>query len=579
MKSKFTLMFQTTYQSIKIGKSVSKILTVLAILLLFSNCLISQTSLSNNPTSLLNTPTISSNDKAVEDIVQKDQVHVTFSGGGWRAHTVHSGWIISLLKNGDRSLEEAFTNVGTISANSGGSWFSTMLMFSKKFNTDISASNAIKKWKTPNGGWLGKQEDLFKKAPCNNIAGKTLELACVFDTYTHQDLVGATYWNLLVKGLVFNGYSLGDIKLNGERQAWAANKSLLLAGSMLTNTVVLNKTYFGLSRRYYQTCLSPNTPVLKGHKGSYCSAETLPDVTPVTFSSLPKTSSLNPSPFLAQLGTNTNSSKFNMGYTKSYRFFKAPKVETTIQLPISNEDLPVQVAAAASSSALGAGASEHITGSFIGSGFLEHDALSFQLSGSTAKFIDTKGMSLKKLAKKKVIRVSDGGTVDNSGVAQLVRFLQINNKADDFNIIAFDDTKEAKKSGKAYLGNNLAGLFGRPVSFGALTISVKLPKLQIFDKTALTTTSSTWIIEGEGGRKLIYTKYQVKTIDNPALGISAGTTGTLHAFSCVFPDADTAPTNGLDDFKAYGDMLDFIYNGLKKKNGEKLKSLEAAMGI
>src|SRR5690349_19136524 len=44
------------------------------------------------------------------------KVHVAMSGGGWRAHTAHAGWTISLLKNGGRNLQDAFANVSTISS-------------------------------------------------------------------------------------------------------------------------------------------------------------------------------------------------------------------------------------------------------------------------------------------------------------------------------------------------------------------------------------------------------------------------------------------------------------------------------
>ena len=109
------------------------------------------------------------------------QVHIALSGGGWRAHTGHSAWIMSLLNNGQISLNEALQNVGAISSNSGGSWFSSKLMFSSKFDKAISAPNAITNWKTT--GWLGQQQGYFLNAGCRYYSGNYF-LPCVFDEYT-----------------------------------------------------------------------------------------------------------------------------------------------------------------------------------------------------------------------------------------------------------------------------------------------------------------------------------------------------------------------------------------------------------
>jgi hypothetical protein len=84
--------------------------------------------------------------------------------------------------------------------------------------------------------------------------------------------------------------------------------------------------------------------------------------------------------------------------------------------------------------------------------------------------------------------------------------------------------------------------------------------------------------------RLIYTKYRVTTTDNPTLGIASGTTGTLHAFTCVWSDADTSPQNNTQDgdFKTYGDMLSFINVGLQNADGKGqtgLAYLQAALGL
>ncbi len=76
--------------------------------------------------------------------------------------------------------------------------------------------------------------------------------------------------------------------------------------------------------------------------------------------------------------------------------------------------------------------------------------------------------------------------------------------------------------------------------------------------------------------ELIYTKYTVTTIDNSTLDVAAGTTGTLHAFTCAWSDADTAPQDDTvdGDFKAYDNMLSFINVGLQTPDAQRQTGLE-----
>jgi hypothetical protein len=80
---------------------------------------------------------------------------------------------------------------------------------------------------------------------------------------------------------------------------------------------------------------------------------------------------------------------------------------------------------------------------------------------------------------------------------------------------------------------------------------------------------------------LIYTKYTVTTTANPSFDVTPGLTGTLHVFTCYYPDATTEPQNGKTQgsFKAYNDMMHFINNGLKANSNEGLTHLENAMGL
>ena len=523
--------------------------------------------------------------------------HVAFSGGGWRAHTGHAGWTLSLLEGGSKKLEDVFAHVGTVSSNSGGSWFSTMLTYSGDFVTAIEATNAINTWSvTGEGatGWLGQQQYLFDQADCHSLSGDKFT-ACVFEYYTGGD---ATYWNKVVEDLVFMDYPI-TVPLSGKRQTWAEGKPLLLAATMLTTEAVLGEE--GGDNQYYQACLSPSTPVLNGNSGASCSdrAGATPDVTPVIFSSMPSGSTFTAPPFLPAVGADTNGTHFNLGYTEN-AWSSPATATTTIENPSANDLVPVVIAAAASSAAAGFAASGVVSGDWEEAYLASDEALNFQLAGNMQHVV-ANGMKVKALAAAKIVQIADGGPVDNSGVAQLVSFLQLNNQADSFNIVAFDNVQELYTPGgtAANVGIDIAYLFGEGLWQGNQFCSgangsgtcVTVPDLQIFKVDPLTSPPElTWSAAASDNsppnleHKLIYTKYSVTTTDNPTFGIVAGTTGTLHAFTCAWSDADTSPQNNTQDgdFKAYADMLSFINAGLRTANAQGqtgLKYLHDALGL
>jgi hypothetical protein len=525
-------------------------------------------------------------------------VHVAFSGGGWRAHSAHAGWILSLLEGGSKKLEDVFAHVGTVSSNSGGSWFSTMLMYSNDFVTAIEAKNAINTWAvTGKGatGWLGQQQYLFDQADCHSLSGDKFT-ACVFGYYSGDD---ATYWHKVVEDLVFADYPIA-VPLSGKRQTWAEDKPLLLAATMLTTEAVLGEE--GGDKQYYQACLSPSTPVLNGDSGASCSdgtGATTPDVTPVTFSSMPSGSTFTAPPFLPAAGAGTNGLHFNLGYTEN-AFSSPATVRTTIENPLANDLVPVMTAAAASSAAAGFAASGVVSGDWEESYQASDEAVNFQLAGNLHHVV-ADGMKVNALAAAKIVQIADGGPVDNSGVAQLVSFLQLNNEADGFNIVAFDNVQELYTPGgnAANVGIDIAYLFGEGLWQGNQVCAgangsgpcITVPNLQIFELHPLTSSHDlTWCAAAKDNsppklvHELIYTKYTVTTTDNPTLGVTAGTTGTLHAFTCAWSDADTSPQDNTQDgdFKTYADMLSFINVGLQHidaKGQTGLKYLHDALGL
>ena len=522
-------------------------------------------------------------------------VHVAFAGGGWRAHTGHSAWVMSLLPGHNHALSDAFKHVGTISSNSGGSWFSTMLMYSEDFVNDIQSHDAILNWASTgsNGGWLGQQENHFNAAGCGDHSGELFDV-CVGNYYS---TAGDLHWASTVENLVFRDYPI-NVKLRGKRQTWAKDKPLLLAATLLTTEVVLNGTTAG-NKRYYEACINPDKPIMNGDDGANCSGGSkTSDVTPVTFSSIPDDLNMIAPQFLpASGGREVLTSYINVGYTSTKD--KPAVVTNILPKPLINDNVNVMVAASASSAAAGFEASRVVSESdyWVDSYESEELALSFSIQDSV-EFLDIENLPHPQgLARINAVRIADGGPVDNTGVAQLVSFLQLNSKAEGFNIVAFDNVQAlypgTDKS--AAVGTDIAYLFGKGLTgpdnnqfcseLHGKGTCVTVPNLQIFELHPLTSTKAKWSKTSSDStdftEKLIYTPYEVITVDNSNFAVEAGTKGTLHAFTCVRSNADTAPQNKVTDgdFVAYGEMLQFINNSLKEKDNEGLKHLERALGF
>lgn len=518
------------------------------------------------------------------DLPAPTPIHISFAGGGWRAHTGHAGWTIGLLKDGERTLGTAFNNVATISSNSGGSWFSSMLLYSDVFNTQIQAKGAYSNW-GESGGWLGNQISLFN-AVDNCLLDSTLEYTyCVLTHYA-----GGLHWRNAVDNLVFNGYSLGSTTLQGTRMGWAKNKTLLMQTSLMTSNALLNAVPGSETgdKAYYQACYFPSMPDPQGYSRSSCDPEILAIASPVTFSSIPPGLGLKQPLFLPQIG---DSGIYNLAYTENALI--DPSVHNaTLQNGFDTSNVPVMSAAAASSAAVGFLGSDNWLSDWELAYKLRDLSVSFSLENSTVADIDLDGIALEKLASSKAVRLADGGTVDNSGVAQLVAHLQRNNLDSDFTIVAFDNVTEKYPTGSNTVeaGMDIAHLFGYGIcdgpSFcvgdncGSPCYDTVSP--QVFTEASFQNAPVVWEYKDADPNfehKLIYTKYKVTTVVNDAFGVQAGSTGTVHAFSCIYGDAGTEPTSSPSKggFDAYLAMLRFINDGISKNGG--LKHLEEAFNI
>ena len=537
----------------------------------------------------------STSPRVPEDVVfsSNPAVHVAFAGGGWRAHTGHSGWVMSALAenakncpaNDQTCLGKVFAKVDTISSNSGGSWFNSMLTYSNQFTKDITRPYAFTMWSDSShkgryGGWLGKQEVLFDAASfiCKDFVEGPAFLGCVAHHYDPNYIRGSLNWDFLVDDLVFRDYPIPtSVKLGGNnRQSWAVDKTLLLAGTLLTNDVVLNDHKWTGDERYYQICFGGTYPIMHGDAGGRCSGVRPPDVLPVTFSSMPYANSVLKAPSFLK-----KQDAYMFGYLSTDDGTGSQK-NVKMQNGKKTDNIPVIKAAAASSAAAGFAASHRVLGD------TKHDwyeaytandlALGFEVSKNNVEFVDAitvKKMLLEDLRDRNVFKIADGGAVDNSGVAQLVSFLQLNNQSNGFEIVAFDNvekrytSKDPSKQPDADVGADIASLFlgqaDNEMCMGKFCVST--PELQIFDSTKFAKTKKTWNLKylHSDEYQIIYTQYGVTTVKNEVMQIAAGSSGTLHVFTIIWKGADTAPQNKTHngDFKTYSTMLDYMENAMQ----------------
>jgi len=416
----FPEILSRMYSSLIIGKFSFRTCLLLAALSLFLSCEFNTKEEKPDVIPEVTAPTPS------------DKVYVAFAGGGWRAHTGHSAWVISLLNSGESDLATAFSNVGAIGSNSGGSWFNTMLAYSDTFANDIQNPDAFSHWGT--SGWLGQQRALFNTGTCSSKDWWDY-FPCIY-----KSLGGAAddawYWNKIVEDIVYKDYPLQkngiDLTLSDPHLGWAKDKPLLLAASLLKTNVVLNRRHSdgGWNHRYYRACLAPGEPHVFGADAGSCSGHAVPQVSPVTFSSIPSSSGYVAIPFLSAVQSGTVTDQFNLGYSEDWAQDKhdAPKRFDSIRNPLDHSTIPVMIAAASSSAAGGFLAMEPIANEIPVAGNLPWDfayemsneALSFQLKDNTVAFVDATPMNIDQLNSNNVVRIADGGPVDNTGVAQLI---------------------------------------------------------------------------------------------------------------------------------------------------------------
>lgn len=540
------------------------------------------------------------------EVTSASQTYVAFAGGGWRAHTGHSAWMVGLLDNvpntSNTTLDAAFTNVSGISSNSGGSWFNVMLSYSDNFRAGLEKPSASTQYLTDPTAYYANEKNLYQ-----TLSGVTLSPLCSvandFSNLLAMACMTNLSWDRLVEGIVFGPLNLSSdlstITMDG-KQAWGSRKTIALAATALSGDVVLARSGFleGHHEYYYDT---PDMGPL--------------EVSPVTFAG--KANIWDPALKFFPGGTGT----FDIEYGRTDR-------NLTNSAPRNNRDLSsgeinVIHAASGSSAALGFLSSKSINEQnnealadirLIMSDWkisyeAENLAIYFNLpdpaKSSTVKRSVVRPQADSDInAAGRFIKIGDGGALDNSGVAHSVLAHQQKHPASTpFEIIAFDNVQKTYSYDPNTLEENsvpvslikkvgidLAFLFGEgytPIAgtnnsgmcMDKYCVTTKTGSVsqQIFASNALDKAPVwTWSSAGTANSQpceLIYTPYDVTTLDNPMMGVKPGYSGTLHSFTANCPSASTAPFSQAD-WTAYEDMFNAIQMGLKQGGG--LTHLQAA---
>ena len=525
----------------------------------------------------------------LDTIVKAQKVYLSLSGGGWHAHTTHVAWVMGALDGmasdgKSRTLEALTEHVDAISSNSGGSWFLSMLAFSDAFKRQVESYTSYEYCMT---GWLGEQEIIFNNDYYDNDwpnKGGT-------DTSKMLKDWVASAQNCIFKPLDLYE-TLNSIKLTDPHLHWAQDKALVLATSLGTGLkldLVGIMTEPGVVLNEYDS--KKNTYTYDNPANVYTQVA----ATPVLLTSLGDSGQKRSSPFTAgdfTLAYSDVSSKIN---------YDANALQSK---------LSIFAAATCSSAAFGYAATKGqiSVGDYL-SGAGPGSAVPMQIAENGIKLVAggiQQGAS-EDNANAHYMRFIDGGYVDNTSVAYLMKHLQENALDNNFKIVLFmnDTGSDSEKTQNRDLNvdASVAKIFGKydlntehqtTWLGGALEWWVGLdPRVMspnIFNSKSWNSIQEIYggykdvPIGDDFGKKKIYLQYRVYNVttkENTTLGIKAGSKGELHVFTNYMPHATPMPgqpfgPNIEESFDMYHAMVTTVRTGF---GGDYWSHLKRALNL
>ena len=574
---------------------------------------------------------------------------LAFSGGGYHALSGGAAWLMGMMeRRGEYDLGKITANAGVIGANSGGSWLTVLNGYSPTFVEELQQPGAYRRFAVENEGYMGKVWSYIKHPTggCLLMPNNVEKLLCAAfyqklmsspkaqgqKGFINFLLSGGGQWQTVIEKSVFGkdrkwGYypEVEALTLASPRNPWAQEKDLVLAGTILTQAPSLTFTDKGkLGFKNVQAVegtqafsdkhpLAGGVPVMLASKGG-TAVDLLPGGT------------------------------LDLAYgtwikgDRGWGFY--PTDNTALENEAANPaagSLPV-IHAAAISSAAGGGfvdipimKKNLLDGKDIAT-VLNGFAPAYQMRDADTgravmdfhanvhkEFVTDPNDPLgttQTLTNNQVVRYADGGFVDNTAVAQLLRYLQDANDGTipkGFNVVVFDDFPLPRpywdpktKQGAFPTGSDVAGLFGfdgcdkdscsmqhdgihqsKLIVFSYAGMSAQVfPSDQYFqpadqggapleDRLFWSPGEGEKILCDIGGEKqeqpLLYSRYEV-TVDADApgskmFGISEANDkvpGTLHVFAILGDGAAVVPGND-DQFACFNTMVTGMVDQITRK--------------
>lgn len=485
-------------------------------------------------------------DTGLDEEAPESSVFVAISGGGFHSHTTMSGWISGLLRNEETGIEDLDTlwaPVRGISSNSGGSWFLVHLACSGAFEDAL-----LEDARSAEGTWAQSGYLADMTATYFSFMDEGSDPSILPDylaSYLNLFPAGNRRWYSFVEEAVYGplgtGEEVGGIALadSDQRLSWARDKDLLVAAAIVAKrTVLREKDANWFSYNQYVSALPVGQTALSAHFVPVLFAGPAPDR---------QAAPLFPA--------GDQSLLYFDNYTDS-------PISVTLSADFEDE-VDALGATAVSSAAFAMLASETVLRDILGLGanlaanvaWLEADlAPPAWFTDAGLRVEDTipdENLGFWDFAEQRVVRLADGGFVDNTAVAVQLRQMQDNGDlVDGFQLGAF---MNASYEGVSFHGETInvgiATLFGHSGGPDELDAPgdglvwqnpfgdayLKTPSPQVFEETPWSeghVDFTRFDLEdpalSEGGTVTVQTmEIPVTTVENEVYGIPAGVTGTL----------------------------------------------------
>jgi autotransporter passenger strand-loop-strand repeat protein len=513
---------------------------------------------------------------------------LSLAGGGIKAMTADAGLFAGLLdyfSSKEPTIGKLLSNESAVSANSGSSWFMDLLAYSKSFDNSLQDYNDF----FSKTGYMGQLKtayyDFAKEPDINPLLDKILkaigDIAGIDVDQIYKLLINSSVnWNTFLSKVIFepddaaqtlqcvdfySNQSLHTDSNQSLRTDALSSQSLIYESAISSNAAAINKYLpFGINE----------TVSTITNAGTDASGKPYVFI-PAAITSLGSAQDM-PAPALPSISTDT------LDVTYSTYSTLLPSHSATTTLPNFNFDgLSAFLAASASSAAVSAvasGANNLASESLYGvqnvSPLVQvknakgtstaSDPPSNILDGTTTPDSLTHGTSL--------LRLADGGYIDNTSVTSGLTYLQANNELSNFadTVLTYsggpsdpnlppDYSKIGEQADVLFTGSNQ----NQTKSGLGLTLNLSHPSAAVFDATKTTGLANPiWEYKSPDGFELDYFQLGVTTALNNNFGIKGGVNGTLNLW-VVTTTAQALPSLNQESWSQYEHLYDQMISALQ----------------